>query len=92
MDTPELVCGRMFAPALIQHLVEMIVAEPEIRRNTLAREVCLQLDWYSYTGRPALSSARVALRKVCVGCRIWLLDGACIRPRTVHPCCEYDTS
>jgi Domain of unknown function (DUF4338)/Transposase Tn5 dimerisation domain/Transposase DNA-binding len=64
MDTPELVCGRMFAPALIQHLVEMIVAEPEIRRNTLAREVCLQLDWYSYTGRPALSSARVALRKL----------------------------
>ena len=84
-DTPERTCGRMFAPAPIQHLAEMLVAEPKIRRNTLACEVCLHLDWYSYTGRPALSSATVDLRKVCAGCRIWLLDGACIRPRMVNP-------
>lgn len=64
MDTPVRVCGRAFTPALIQHLAEMIVAEPDIRRHTLAREVCMHLDWYSRTGLPALSSARVALRKL----------------------------
>ena len=64
MDTAVHVCGREFTPALIQHLAEMIVAEPDIRRHTLAREVCMHLDWYSRRGDPALSSARVALRKL----------------------------
>lgn len=64
MDTPVRVCGRTFTPALIQHLVKMIAAEPKIRRTALAREVCMHLDWYSHTGRPALASARVALRKL----------------------------
>src|SRR5512137_2045380 len=64
MDTPVRVCGRTFTPALIQHLAEMIAAQPKIGRGTLAKEVCLHLNWYSPTGRPALSSARVALRKL----------------------------
>jgi len=64
MDTPVRVCGRTFTPALIQHLAEMIAAEANIRRNALAREVCMHLDWYSRNGRPSLSSARVALRKL----------------------------
>jgi hypothetical protein len=64
MDTPVRVCGRTFTPALIKHLAEMIAAEPNIPRHVLAREVCRHLDWYSPNGRPALSSARVALRKV----------------------------
>lgn len=58
------VCGRTFTPALIQHLAEMIAAQPKIGRGSLAKEVCLHLSWYSLTGRPALSSARVALRKL----------------------------
>jgi hypothetical protein len=58
------VCGRSFTPALIQHLAEMIAAEPKIRRNSLAGEVCMHLNWYSHNGRPSLSSARVALRKL----------------------------
>ncbi len=64
MDTPVRVCGRTFTPALIQHLAEMIAAQPNIGRGSLAKEVCLHLSWYSPTGRPALSSARVALRKL----------------------------
>jgi hypothetical protein len=64
MDTPVRVCGRTFTPALIRHLAEMIAAQPNIGRGTLAKEVCHHLDWYSPTGRPALSSARVALRKL----------------------------
>jgi Druantia protein DruA/Transposase DNA-binding len=64
MDTPVRVCGRTFMPALIQHLVEMITAQPGIGRGVLAKEVCHHLDWYSPNGRPAISSARVALRKL----------------------------
>ncbi len=64
MDTPVRTGGRTFTPALIQHLAEMIAAQPKIGRGTLAREICLHLNWYSPTGRPALSSARVALRKL----------------------------
>ena len=64
MDTPVRVCGRTFTPALMQHLAEMIAAQPNIGRGFLAKEVCLHLRWYSLTGRPALSSAQVALRKL----------------------------
>ena len=64
MDTPVRVCGRTFTPALIQHLAEMIAAQPKIGRGFLAKELCLHLSWYSLTGRPALSGARVALRKL----------------------------
>jgi len=64
MDTPVRVCGRTFTPALIQHLAEMIAAQPNIRRGPLAQEICRHLDWQSPTGRPAVSSARVAVRKL----------------------------
>jgi len=64
MHTPVRVCGRTFTPALIQHLAEMMAAEPKVRRGTLAKEVCRHLSWSTPTGRPALSSARVALRKL----------------------------
>ena len=64
MDTPVQVCGRIFQPALILHLTEMMAKHPHIRRGDLAREVCVQLDWYSANGRPAVSGARVALGKL----------------------------
>ena len=64
MDGPVRICGRAFAPALVQHLAAIIAAHPKVRRGILAREACVYLDWYSPTGRPALASARVALRKL----------------------------
>jgi len=64
MDTPVQVCGRTFTPALVLHLADIMAADPKIRRGDLAREVCAQLDWYSANGRPAISGARVALRKL----------------------------
>ncbi len=64
MNAPIRVCGQTFTPALIQHLAEMIGAHPKISRNTLANEACQQLGWHSPNGRPALSSARVALNKL----------------------------
>jgi hypothetical protein len=42
----------------------MFTADPQIRRGDLAREICVQLDWYSANGRPAVAGARVALRKL----------------------------
>lgn len=72
MDTPVRVCGRTFTPALVQHLAAMIAAQPKIGRGSLAKEVCLHLSWYSLTGRPALSSARVALRKLESQGLLWL--------------------
>jgi len=64
MDTTVRICGRTFTSELIQHLAQMIASQPNIGRGTLAKEVCRHLNWYSPTGRPALSSARVALRKL----------------------------
>ncbi len=64
MDTALRLGGRTFTPALIWHLTQMIAAHPQIRRGDLARELCVQLDWYSANGRPAVSSARIALRKL----------------------------
>jgi hypothetical protein len=82
MDTPVRVCGRSFSPALIQHLAEMIAAEPGIRRNTLAQEVCMHLNWYSHNGRSSLASARVALRKLQ---KRGLLDLPPPQARITHP-------
>ncbi len=58
------VCGRQFAPELILHLQELLSAEPAPRIKVVAHEVCELLAWRSPCGRPALSSARVALHKL----------------------------
>jgi hypothetical protein len=64
MDNSIIVCGRTFAPPLIQHLNEMTVEQPHISHTALAREVCERLHWCSPTGRLCLSSAKVALHKL----------------------------
>lgn len=64
MNAPVCVCGRTFTPAMIQHLTELITADPKISRNKLADEICRQINWHSPNGRPSLSSARVALNKL----------------------------
>ena len=61
---PEMVCGRFFRPEVLEHLRQCTAQMPAPSRNTLAREVCLHLAWYSPNGRPAVSSAKVALRKL----------------------------
>lgn len=54
----------MFSVELIAHLNESMAADPQPSRGELARVICAALNWYSSDGRPALSSARVALRKL----------------------------
>lgn len=61
---PEKVCGRLFRPAVLEHLRACVAQTPAPSRSALAREVCLHLAWYSPNGRPALASAKVALRKL----------------------------
>ena len=58
------VCRREFGPEVLEHLNVLTRQEPPPTRNMLAREVCAHLAWYSPDGRPATSSAKVALRKL----------------------------
>lgn len=58
------VCGRLFRPEVLEHLRQCVAETSVLSRNALAREVCQHLAWYSPNGRPALSSAKVALRKL----------------------------
>ena len=59
-----MLCGRVFRPELVQHLSLLLAQQPPPGNNALAREICQHLAWYSPNGRPALSSAKVALRKL----------------------------
>jgi hypothetical protein len=58
------VSGREFSPELIGHLQQLARQAPPPSRNLLAQETCVALAWYSPDGRPALSSAKAALRKL----------------------------
>jgi hypothetical protein len=59
-----MVCQREFSPELLEHLRQLTRQNPPPSRNHLARETCVHLAWPSPDGRPALSSAKVALRKL----------------------------
>jgi hypothetical protein len=64
IDSDIVVCGRRFSPELLMHLRQLAQQRPVPSNNQIAREACLALAWYSPSGRPALSSAKVALRKL----------------------------
>jgi hypothetical protein len=64
MNKPVIVCGRQFRPEVIEHLNQLAAVQPPCSGHALARETCALLAWYSPDGRPALSSAKVALRKL----------------------------
>ena len=64
MNEPVIVCGRLLRPEVLDHLNQLAAVQPPCSGNALARETCSLLAWYSPNGRPALSSAKVALRKL----------------------------
>ena len=64
MLNPIIACGREFRPEVVEHLNQLARQEPKPTGNTLAREACALLAWYGPDGRPALSSAKVALGKL----------------------------
>ena len=64
MQEPSVVCGREFRPEVVEHLNQLARQQPAPSANTLAREACALLAWYGPDGRPALSSAKVALGKL----------------------------
>ena len=57
-------CGRQFSPELLAHLQLFTQQQPPPSRNQIARETCQCLAWFSPDGRMAVSSAKVALRKL----------------------------
>lgn len=61
---PIVVCGREFRSEVVEHLNEVAGPQPKPTGHTLAREACALLAWSGPDGRPALSSAKVALRKL----------------------------
>lgn len=63
-DSSLTVCGRQFSPELLTHLQQFAKQKPAPSRNFLAKEACSALAWFSPDGRLALSSAKVALRKL----------------------------
>jgi len=72
MQEPIVVCGREFGPEVVEHLNELVRQQPPPSGNLLAREACALLAWYGPDGRPALSSAKVALRKLQKRGILWL--------------------
>jgi hypothetical protein len=64
MTKPITVCGREFSAPLLTHVQQRFAAEPLPTIKQVAQEVCELLAWRSPGGQPALSSARVALRKL----------------------------
>ena len=58
------VCGRDFTPELLTHLQQLAQQQPPPSGNRMAREACSALAWFSPNGRSAVSSAKVALRKL----------------------------
>ena len=64
MQESIIVCGREFRLEVVEQLKQLAGQRPEPSGNTLAREACALLAWYRPDGRPALASAKVALRKL----------------------------
>jgi hypothetical protein len=64
MTDPIIVCGREFRAEVVEHLNTLSGQQPPPTGNTLARETCALLAWYGPDGRPALASAKAALRKL----------------------------
>ena len=64
MNKPVILCGRTFTVSVIEQLNVLEQQDPPLSRDELARHVCEHLAWYSPNGRPAISSAKVALRKL----------------------------
>lgn len=64
MNASITVSGRQFSPEVLGHLREFAEQQPPPSRHQMAQETCRCLAWFSPDGRPALSSAKVALRKL----------------------------
>jgi len=64
MTEPIIVSGREFRPEVVKHLNALARQRPAPTGQRLAQETCMLLAWQGPDGRPALASAKVALRKL----------------------------
>ena len=81
ISKPIILGGRTFTPEFIEHLNIVQAQEPATSNNELARIVCEHLAWYSPNGRPASSSAKVAVTKLR---KRGLLRGGKVGPQRVR--------
>ena len=64
MEKPIILGGRVFTVEFVEHLNVVQKQQPDLSNNALARVVCEHLAWFSPDGRAAVSSAKVAVRKL----------------------------
>jgi len=64
MNRPLVLGGRTFTEAFIEQLQLLQQQDPPLGNSELAHVVCQRLAWFSPDGRPAISSALVALGKL----------------------------
>jgi hypothetical protein len=64
MDNSVVVCGQIFAHAVLQRINAAVRAHPQWSRAELARRVCDWLDWRAANGKPKEMSCRVALGRL----------------------------
>ncbi len=81
MEKPIILGGRIFTVEFVEHLNGVQTQQPDLSNNALARVVCEHLAWFSPDGRAAVSSAKVAVRKLRDR---GLLRGGAKRPRGVR--------
>jgi hypothetical protein len=81
MEKSIILGGRIFTVEFIEHLNVVQAQQPDLSNNALARVVCEHLAWFSPDGRAAVSSAKVAVRKLRDR---GLLRGGAQRPRRVR--------
>src|ERR1039458_8199873 len=84
MNKPLVLGGRIFTPQFIEQLNLLQQQDPRPGNNEVAGIVCQRLAWYSPSGRPALSSAKVALRKLIRRGLLQGVESKTPRPRRSH--------
>lgn len=78
MEKPVIIGGRVFTVEFVEYLNAVEEQQPALSANALARVVCEHLGWYSPDGRAAVSSAKVAVRKLR---ERGMLHGGVVGPR-----------
>ena len=57
-------CGRVFSPADLAHIRQLLQLQPVLGRVALSRRLCQDLGWLNALGQPKEMSARVALLRM----------------------------
>lgn len=82
------VCGQEFTPELLGRISDLLIAQPQLSRRALSRQVCEWLNWRAHDGRLKQMSCRVALCKLARAGALTLPEPTATLPRTRSVACE----